>query len=1055
VRWLQLVRLATAALACLTTLAWSTTAFSQALETVRLTVTGPSDVALSHVAVEVEGQRVLTDTQGVALVHAPEGTRTVRLRVPLAALPGAPTNQTEWVVDLADIPFVPNEQTEAKVSLGESGALLGLDIKPPEAAGGNHGIEEEFATAAARKPQGVVRGQVVSAEIGEPLEGARVYVRGAPVETLTDSEGKFSLSLPEGHYRLSVIQQTYATQNLSEVAVKATAPAELKVELSPASALDEILVTGSHIQGGVASLVAERRETSAVADVIGAEQMSRAGDSSAASALSRVTGLTVVDGKYVIVRGMGERYSNMTLNRMQVASPEPSRRVVPLDLFPTGVLESVVVQKTFSPDMPGEFGGGVVQLRSRSYPDELLVSLTGQLGFNTQTHLRKNIGYEGGKRDWLGYDDGSRQLPDDIAATDGKIVERGRFDPPGKNYTAKEIEKFGESFSDNYDIQRKLILPDFSVVGTVGNKFKLRVADLGIVASVGFKNEFNAVENAIVRTIIIARGKAETADDFDIDTFRRTVSLSAFLDWGVEFSKSQQLRFTSMLLRQSDDATSYRTGYVADLRGDARQTRLTWTERQVLLQQVTGLHRFENLHDFQIDWRYAFGRANREQPDLRDYLYEYEEDLDAYLISTSSGSNQRFFADLEDDTHEAAIDLVQPFGMWRELEGKLKLGGLFYKRKRDADVRRFEFDMMGLSATQREREPAEIFSMDSIGNGVSLEETTLANDTYGAEMQIEAGYGMLELPLHESFSLMGGARLEHAQINVTTYDLFSPDQPPTLAKLDDTDVLPAATVTWRFGEDFQLRGGYSKTLNRPDLRELSPSRFKDVETNATFVGNAGLKRARIDNYDGRLEWYYTVDELFSIGGFYKTFVDPIEATIAPAAGTVLSLANANEAVVMGLEFEGRKRFDFISEALETVYVAGNLSLIQSEVAIDLPGGEQSKRSLQSQSPWVVNAQLGWDDTLQGGTGTAITLLYNVSGRRIRAVGDPSIDFPDQYEEPIHRLDLVFSQDLAHGFRIGARGRNLLNPVQEWTQGGVVVRSFRRGVDLALSAAWSY
>lgn len=1051
-RWLQTVRLVAAALATLT---WSTTAHSQTLENVRLTLVGPNEVVLAQVAVEVEGQRTLSDAQGVALVQAAEGARTIRLRVPLALLPGAPTDQTEWVVDLPDIPFVPKQQTEVKVTLGESGAVLGLDIKAPESAGGDRSLEAEYETALAQKPLGIVRGQVVSAEISEPLAGARVYIRGAPVETLTDGEGRFSLSLPEGNYRISVIQATYATQNVSDVSVRANHPNELRVELSPSSGLDELLVTAPHIQGGVASLVAERRETSAVADVIGSEQMSRAGDSSAASALSRVTGLTVIDGKYVIVRGMGERYSNMTLNRLQVPSPEPSRRVVPLDLFPTGVLESVVVQKTYSPDMPGEFGGGVVQLRSRTYPDELLVSVTAQAGYNTQTHLRKNLGYEGGSLDWLGFDDGTRALPSEIANTDGKIIERGRFDPEGVNYTAEEIEVFGESLPNNYDTQRKLTPPDFGFVATLGNKFHLRIADLGVVASLGFKNEFSAVEDAVVRTIAIANEESVIADDFELDAFQQLVSLSGFLDWGVEFSKNQQLRFTSMVLRQSENSTTFRTGHVDDLGADAQQTRLNWTERQLLLQQATGLHRFEALHDFEIDWRYAFGRANRDQPDLRDYLYEYEEAADAYLISTTAGGNQRFFSDLEDDTHEAALDFVQPFGLWRDLEGKLKLGGLFYKRTRDAEVRRFEFDVAGLSSDQRKQGPEQIFTPELIGDGVKFEETTLANDTYDANMQIEAGYGMVELPLLESFSVMGGARVEHAQINVTTYDLFSPDLPPAIAKLDNTDLLPAATVTWRFHEDFQLRGGYSKTLNRPDLRELSPSRFKDVETNTTFVGNENLKRASIDNYDGRLEWYYTADELFSIGGFFKTFDDPIEATIAPAAGTVLSLANADEAVVMGLEIEGRKRFDFISEKLETVYVAGNVSLIDSEVKIPLSDGEETSRPLQSQSPWVVNAQLGWDDTLEGGTGTAITLLYNVSGRRIRAVGDPSIDYPDQYEEPVHRLDLVLSQELPHGFRLGLRARNLLNPVQEWTQGGINVRRFRRGTDVMLNAAWSY
>jgi outer membrane receptor protein involved in Fe transport len=268
-------------------------------------------------------------------------------------------------------------------------------------------------------------------------------------------------------------------------------------------------------------------------------------------------------------------------------------------------------------------------------------------------------------------------------------------------------------------------------------------------------------------------------------------------------------------------------------------------------------------------------------------------------------------------------------------------------------------------------------------------------------------------------------------------------------------VLPAATVTYRFIDDFQLRSGYSRTLNRPDLRELSSSQYDDIEANAVLRGSAALQRASIDSFDMRLEWYLTNDEVLSVGGFYKHFDKPIELTVQPGAEIIYTFQNADSARTFGLELDARKRLTFLGSAFEPLYLAANFAWIDSEVGITLESGRRYERPLQSQSPWVVNAQLGWDDAGDDGTGTAFALLYNVSGRRIRAVSNPNLNIPEQYEEPFHRLDFVLSQTLPRGFKLGVRAQNLLNAEQTWKQGDIVVRRFRRGVDLAASVAYSY
>jgi TonB-dependent receptor len=305
--------------------------------------------------------------------------------------------------------------------------------------------------------------------------------------------------------------------------------------------------------------------------------------------------------------------------------------------------------------------------------------------------------------------------------------------------------------------------------------------------------------------------------------------------------------------------------------------------------------------------------------------------------------------------------------------------------------------------------------------------------------------------------VMGGARVEHAAINVSTFAAFDSSMGRTEAKLDNVDALPAVTATWRFIEDFQLRAGYSKTLNRPDFRELSPSYYYDLDTNLLLVGNADIKRALIQNYDLRMEWYYTPDEVFSVGGFYKSFKDPIEQTYGIGAERFYTVTNSDSAVSMGLELEGRKRFGFISKVLESLYLASNLSLITSTVDVTYSGDGLYHRPLQGQSPWVVNVQLGWDDSGEGGTGTSASLLFNTAGERIRFVGspDPSVMLGDIYEQPIHRLDFVFSQELPHKLKLGGRARNLLNAEEKWTRDGHTLRSFKRGTEFQASLSWSY
>jgi outer membrane receptor protein involved in Fe transport len=1054
VLWVNSVRpvwIALCALFALSVLSPARADDSSATGGVHVVLFGTDSRALPGVQVSAAGFSADTNADGAANLALPPATHTLRLQVPKALVPEAPIAEGPWVIDIPDVLVAEGQTSELILTLSAQGAIAGLDLQTPATGGETRSLERAYQEALASAPPGTVRGLVLASEGRAPVSGASVYVRGVPVDARTDEAGRFELKLPPGSYALSVIHPKFSTQLVANVAVESEQVTEREVELSPASVeLEELVVTAPHIEGGIATLIAERRETTAVADVIGAEQMSRSGASNAAAALLRVTGLTIVDGKFVIVRGMGERYSNLLVNRLQVPSPDPTRRVVPLDLFPAGIIDSVIVQKTYSPDMPGEFGGGSVQLRTKTYPDKFTLNVSAATGGNHLSLLRQGLTSEGGRTDFLGIDDGGRALPGAFDDPRGKIVPAGIR---GGGYSEEEIGELDRSLSSNYAVQRRRTPPDISLSVSVGDKYRTRFADVGFVAAVGYKSEYSAQRDAVLRTYVVAENPVK--DDFRINRYARQVSLSAFLDWGVEFSKLQKLKFTTMLLRQTDDETIRRVGREENLGATSRLTRLDWVERQVLSQQVGGSHTFPALARFQADWRYAFARATRYQPDRRDYLYVADANEQNYAILGGGNGNERLFADGADSSHEGQLDLTQPVGLWKKLTAKVKAGALAYTRTRDSRVRRFQYTVNGVRPADLLQLPPETLFGPNRPDGVAFRESTFANDSYDAQLSILAGYGMIELPIVKQLDIMAGARFEKAVIRVETFDQFSPGTKQE-AELDDKDALPAATVTWRFIKDFQLRGGYSRTLNRPDFRELSESRFNDVESNSLIVGNAKLKRARIDNLDARLEWYYTSDEVFSVGAFAKFFDDPIESVQRQSGSELIfSFENSDSAKSYGLEFEGRKRFDFVNKRLDPLFAAANFTLIKSTVSVPLSDGSTYDRPLASQSPYVLNLQLGWDDSAEGGSGVAASLLYNVFGKRLRNVGNPETDYPDVYERPVHSLDFVASQNLPHGWKLGLRLRNLANAQVVWTQGDLEVRRFRRGVDGQLNASWSY
>ena len=830
----------------------------------------------------------------------PQGVYVVKLRAPTYA--GG---------DLLDVAVGRGEVTEVLITFDREIAPTAL-IQAPD-------LEQLVIEDMPTGEPGTLQARVVD-ENGKPVEGARVYVRGQDATATTDANGQFTLELPGGTHDISVLRNGYSTKNLDGIEVPEGDTASLDVTLDPAKlTLEGFAVSAPFIEGSVASLLDERREASSVADVLGAEEMSRTGDGDAAAALKRVVGLTVVGGKYVFVRGMGDRYSSSLFNGSALPSPEPERRVVPLDLFPSSILESVVIQKSWSPDMPGEFGGGVIQLRTIRPPEEFTAEISASGSFLTGTTFRQGLDYESGPTDWLGAAGDSRNLPVGVRnASDSEAVKlQDRFSDSG--FSDAELERLGESMPNNYEPFRRTLPPAFSIGGSLGHGGTIGQTKLGLVGALTYSNSWQQLD--FDRTYYIVGDDGPDAQNiYTFDQATNEIQLGAFVTGGVEVTEDQSVRYVGMLNRSSEDESRIYEGFNGDVGDEIRLTRLRWVERRVLYNQFIGKHNFQRV---QVDWRGAVASAGRFEPDNREFRKDRETDV-RFLLSDRPEGNLRYYSDGNENFRELGADLTVRFGkIPDDASGRIKVGATSMSRTREVDTRRFKFFHVGPNARNADilaLDISDIMVPENIGpEGFRFEEFTRATDNYTANQALTAGYGLIEVPIFWWLRVMAGARVERSVQTVTTFELFNPDSVPIDSVIENTDLLPGASITLAPITDVQFRLGAARTVTRPEFREMSPATFNEVTGGREITGNENLVRGLIDHFDFRFEWFPSPGEVISASAFYKDITNPIETVIIPSAQQTQSWDNARGATNIGLEFEFRKNLPL------NTYGAGNLA----------------------------------------------------------------------------------------------------------------------------------
>lgn len=906
------------------------------------------------------------------------------------------------------------------------------------------GASATEATAVAEVVYGRVGGLVVDAASGEAIIDARVEIPGV-AKGLTDVDGRYRLSAPPGVYDVRFAAPPRMARTVTGVTVVAGAEERVDVVLGAdrRTGVEEVVVVGRADRTKAAVMMQIRRKAPVVSDNLAAEEISRSGDSKASEAVRRAVGTSVVGGKFIFVRGLGERYSLSLLNGARVPSPEPNKKIVPLDIFPAGVIASLGIVKTATADLPGDFAGGILQIESRQIPESRKLSIGLSTGFNTLTTFQQVLHPNGGRYDEWGFDDGQRAQPDGLPAEN--------INPLGGGRSAA----VGRELNNDYVLESRTARPDIGVDVEYGDQAALR-GDmvLGWQLAAGYDNGF-ARELELQRSYrLLGGGKIGERNNFLGERGTQTVRWNTLAGTSLQFAERQQVGLTLLYTRDSDDEGRRLIGFEQNESANVDYRSWRWRERSLFYGQLFGRH---GVGTGELGWRGVWSQADSAEPDWRELVLKRDEEAGATVWLDKGSSGSHFWSELAEPGFSLASDWSMPFVVWNYLEARFKVGlGTDY-RSRDFAVRRLRWQLASAAAPEArvingDDDLRALFADSSIGRTIILREGTRPEDSYSAFERINHAFGLIELPIIEPLKVQAGVRAERSKISVSTVDPFVPTQ-TVGASLESDDYLPSVNLIWSVVESMNIRASFSQTVARPDFRELSPFSLSDFFKGGETRGNPFLRETHISNYDLRWEWFSEAAEVVAVSLFLKDFVDPIEQTVLPStagAENTYSFENAPGADLYGIELEARRGLGFLWDGIRALYVGGNLTFVRSSVELDPKANNlatNSERPLQGQSDWLANVHLGWsvpdDLTAQ--------ISWNAFGERIDKVGGKGL--PDIYERPFYSLDATFVKHLGPHWRVKAAAENLTGDVHTFVQGGRAATLFDPGTSFGLGVQW--
>ncbi|MBK6348001.1 MAG: TonB-dependent receptor [Bacteroidales bacterium] len=909
---------------------------------------------------------------------------------------------------------------------------------------------------------GFIRGTVYDNSTGESLPGVTIFIEGTTTGTMSDFDGKFNLSVAPGKYNVRVSFISYETVNIRELEVKPGEVSlldnlrlkEAKIELS------EVTITAEVVRNSEIAMLTMKQKSTTLMDGISAVNFRRIGDSDAASSMKRVPGVSVEGGKYVYVRGLGDRYTKTTLNGVDIPGLDPDRNTVQMDLFPTNVIDNIIVHKSFSAHMPADFTGGVIDIETREFPEMKTGNISISMGYNPSMHFNHNyLTYEGGKTDFLGFDDGTRDIP---AVTDIPQFSEVVGNPEGpKGIRYREIL---EGFNPVMATMKETSMMDYSAGISLGNQLVGKKVTWGYNVALSYKVNTEYYEDAEYGR----NGILSTPGDFEMETRElqsgrygvHSVLAGGLIGLALKTGKSKYR--INVLHLQNGESKAGVFDYSKTNQGTVFhgiQHNLEYSQRSLTNFLVNGKYFIKK---WEFEWKFSPTISKIEDPDIRFTRYEVRDGI--YSISTESGFPERIWRDLDEKNYVSQLHFARDFKLRGE-KARVMFGGSYIYKERSYSILNYAINIRNLSLTG---DPNEIFSPENLwpsggnaGKGTTYEAPFIPDNPnkFDANNRNTGIYASVEFSPINNLKAIVGIRSETFVQRYTGQDQLGTNVLDNGKVLDNSDLFPTVNLIYNLTGSQNLRASYAKTIARPSFRELSYAEISDPITGRTFIGglfpdantqagitywDGNLGSTDIQNFDLRWEMFGKNGQTISLGGFYKAFSNPIEIVqYATTSTNTFQPRNVGDGQVGGIEFEIRKDLEMISRALSSVTFTSNVTVTTSRIRLseteyesrveNARSGEKIKeyRDMAGQSPYIINAGLAYNGGEKGfWSGFEAGVYYNVQGRTLEFVGIN--DRPDIYARPFHSLNLNTNKSFGKDKRIqaGIKIENLLNNSKE-------------------------
>ncbi|WP_081210577.1 TonB-dependent receptor [Salegentibacter sediminis] len=868
----------------------------------------------------------------------------------------------------------------------------------------------------AQAQTGKISGSIFDVEANDVMPFANVSLKGTNTGTTSDFEGDYSLTVEPGTYTVVFSFVGYETVEVTEVLVKKGEVTSLNVEMkSSAGALDEVIITTTTARDTEASVLNMQRNAVNLSDGLSSQSFDKIGAGEVSSAVKTIPGVSVQGGKYVYVRGLGDRYTKSILNGMDVPGLDPDRNTLQMDIFPTNILDNVMVVKSLTADSPADFTGGMVNIITKDFPSREEYSVSLGATYNPSMHFNSDfLQYEGGNTDFLGFDDGTRDRP----------VNRSQsFPRPFDNDAA--LTRITERFNPTLGGTRKRNNMDFSLGFTAGNQYDVGKKNnkLGYFASLSYKNTSEYFEDFENNSWLKPRETSEfelrPARLLSGDVGKENALLSGLT--GLAFKTKQSKYQLNLLHIQNGESTAgnFQEEVLVSDAIKVFRDNLEYTQRSITNALLSGKHTNKDA-SWTTEWKISPSLSRVYDKDVRITAFEYNPGNNTYSIRPSSSeSPTRIWRNLEEVNLAGKVDLTKRHQLFGR-NASLKFGGGYTYKQRDFTIDQYQILIQGSISQNFEGDPNQVLAPGNIWTpenqaGSYINGFYEPANTYDAYNTNGSAYVSEEFNLTENLKAILGLRLEKFDLFYTGQnnlgDLILEDE----HLIDKTDLFPSANFIYSLNSDSNLRLSYSRSTARPSFKEASIAQIYDPLTNRTFIGNIDLQPTYVDNIDARYELYGGDAQLFAVSAFYKKFTDPIELSVySDFSADNFQPRNVNDATVIGAEIEVRKNFGFITEGLKKLSANLNVSVIDSRVEMDRsPSGEfesrqrnlrpgeefDGTRQLQGQSPFLINAGLDYTDPERG---WQAGIFYNTQGKTLELVGLGTV--PDVYTMPFHSLN---------------------------------------------------